>query len=116
MKRSKLDSGKKILALVMAAALLLLAACTTTATTTTTPAPSPGTPPPEVTQYAKDWPLPGKDYNNTRATTDSAINSSNVEHPWCRLGIQRSQRTGHFWLHFHHSHHHGQQRLYPGYW
>jgi outer membrane protein assembly factor BamB/plastocyanin len=34
--------------------------------------------PPEVTQYAKDWPLVHKDYNNTRATTDAIINSSNV--------------------------------------
>jgi glucose dehydrogenase len=34
--------------------------------------------PPEVTQYLKDWPMANKDYNNTRATTDSAIKSGNV--------------------------------------
>jgi outer membrane protein assembly factor BamB len=62
-------------------------AITVTATPVPTPAPaptpppasSPWTPPPEVAQYAKDWPLPGKDYNNTRATMDSSINSSNVK-------------------------------------
>ncbi len=59
---------------------------TTTPSTTTTPATTPptttpaGVPaiPPEVTQYAKDWPLPNKDYSNSRATTDSTINSGNV--------------------------------------
>jgi outer membrane protein assembly factor BamB/plastocyanin len=34
--------------------------------------------PPEVTQYSKDWPLPNKDYSNTRATNDSGINSGNI--------------------------------------
>ena len=34
--------------------------------------------PPEVEAAAAEWPLPGKDYGNTRATTDSAINSGNV--------------------------------------
>ncbi len=34
--------------------------------------------PPEVVQYAKDWPLANRDYANTRATSDSAINSGNV--------------------------------------
>jgi outer membrane protein assembly factor BamB len=58
-------------------------AITITATQTPTPAllpaPSAGTPPPEVTQYVKDWPLSNKDYGNTRATMDSAINASNVK-------------------------------------
>jgi outer membrane protein assembly factor BamB len=81
----------------MVGALLLLAACTSTnptttttiiktlpPTTTVTPPPSTTKPPaggipPEITQYAKDWPLSNKDYANTRATTDSAINSSNVK-------------------------------------
>ncbi len=45
--------------------------------TTATPTPVPAVPP-EVTQYAKDWPLPNKDYNNSRATTDSTITSANV--------------------------------------
>lgn len=34
--------------------------------------------PPEITNYAKDWPLPNRDYENTRFTADSSINSSNV--------------------------------------
>jgi glucose dehydrogenase len=34
--------------------------------------------PPEVAQYAKDWPLPNRDYNNSRATADSKINSGNI--------------------------------------
>ncbi len=39
---------------------------------------NPGAPPPEIVQYASDWPLPNKDYSNTRATTDSTIWSGNV--------------------------------------
>ena len=34
--------------------------------------------PPEVADHAEDWPLPNKDYENTRATADSAITSENV--------------------------------------
>ncbi len=34
--------------------------------------------PPEILQYQGDWPLANKDYQNTRATKDSTINSSNV--------------------------------------
>lgn len=34
--------------------------------------------PPEVERYAAEWPLAGKDYANTRYTTDSKINSGNV--------------------------------------
>jgi len=37
-----------------------------------------GTAPPEVIQYAADWPLPNKDYSNSRYTTSSTINSGNV--------------------------------------
>lgn len=37
-----------------------------------------GTAPPEIEQFAADWALPNKDYANTRYTTDSRINSSNV--------------------------------------
>ncbi len=53
---------------------------TSTPTKTPTPTPTSGVPavPPEVTQYAKDWPLPNRDYANTRATKDAAINSGNV--------------------------------------
>lgn len=70
--------SKYFLTLMMVAVLVILAACTPKTTASTKSASTIGTPPPEVTQYAKDWPLPGKDYNNTRATTDSTINSSNV--------------------------------------
>ncbi|MDI6876560.1 MAG: fasciclin domain-containing protein [Methanomicrobiales archaeon] len=35
--------------------------------------------PPEVVQYAEDWPLPNRDYSNTRATNDSSIDASNVD-------------------------------------
>jgi alcohol dehydrogenase (cytochrome c) len=34
--------------------------------------------PSEVAAHAQDWPLPNKDYGNSRATTDSEISSKNV--------------------------------------
>jgi glucose dehydrogenase len=34
--------------------------------------------PTEVSAHATDWPLPGRDYANSRATTDSPIDASNV--------------------------------------
>lgn len=34
--------------------------------------------PQEVKTYAADWPLPMRDYNNSRATAESTINSQNV--------------------------------------
>lgn len=34
--------------------------------------------PPEVEQYAAEWPMAHKDYQNTRVTTDSQINAANV--------------------------------------
>jgi outer membrane protein assembly factor BamB len=34
--------------------------------------------PPEVAQNQDEWPLPNRDYSNTRATMDSTINASNV--------------------------------------
>src|SRR5262245_37088200 len=34
--------------------------------------------PPEVTENRDDWPLPGRDYRNSRATTDSTIDSTTV--------------------------------------
>jgi outer membrane protein assembly factor BamB len=39
--------------------------------------------PPEVEQFAAEWPMANKDYNNSRATMDSQINSGNVE----QLGV-----------------------------
>jgi outer membrane protein assembly factor BamB len=35
--------------------------------------------PPEVSQYGKDWPLPMRDYESTRWTTDSSISSATVQ-------------------------------------
>jgi outer membrane protein assembly factor BamB len=106
MKRSFSGSINISLAALLIITLLVLAACTstttatttltstatttatntttstTTATSTTTSTTPPSTTvsavPPEVTQYAKDWPLPNKDYSNSRATSDSTINSTNV--------------------------------------
>src|SRR5689334_16078108 len=34
--------------------------------------------PPEVAQAFDEWPLPGRDYNNSRYTQDSSITSANV--------------------------------------
>src|SRR4249920_2455535 len=34
--------------------------------------------PPEVANHAIDWPLPNRDYENTRATFDSRVRASNV--------------------------------------
>lgn len=34
--------------------------------------------PPEVVAYAQDWPLPGRDYSNSRARLDSKITKANV--------------------------------------
>jgi outer membrane protein assembly factor BamB len=39
---------------------------------------SEGQMPPDVAQYQGDWPMANKNYDNTRATTDSTINSGNV--------------------------------------
>jgi len=38
--------------------------------------------PPEVREHADDWPLPGRDYSNSRATTHSSIDSKTI----ARLG------------------------------
>jgi glucose dehydrogenase len=34
--------------------------------------------PPEVRRHADDWPLPGRDYRNSRATTHSSIDSGSI--------------------------------------
>ncbi len=34
--------------------------------------------PPEVRRHARDWPLPGRDYDNSRSTTHSTIDSSTI--------------------------------------
>lgn len=35
--------------------------------------------PPEVAEHQADWPLPNRDYANTRATTDAEITAANVQ-------------------------------------
>jgi outer membrane protein assembly factor BamB len=50
---------------------------------TATPSSTVSVIPPEVSQSSKDWPLPGRDYANTRSTKDSPINSTNVS----QLGV-----------------------------
>lgn len=57
----------------LAAVLFLAAACSDDSYK-----PQDGGIPPEVVQYADDWPLPGRDYLNSRATRDSSIAASNV--------------------------------------
>jgi outer membrane protein assembly factor BamB len=65
---------RNLAALIMILSMIMLGACTQTPSSTSAPSPIP----PEVTQYARDWPLPNKDYHNTRATMDSIINAGNV--------------------------------------
>jgi outer membrane protein assembly factor BamB len=58
-------------------------------------APSTRGAPPEVAAAAREWPLPNHDYANTRATTDSRIDSSSV----ARLGLAwtRPLHAGSHW-------------------
>jgi outer membrane protein assembly factor BamB len=79
---------KKLVAVTAVLILVGLGACSSSGaspqpapTPVPSPVPSPTVPavPPEVTQYAKDWPLPNRDYANSRATMDSNINSGNVK-------------------------------------
>jgi glucose dehydrogenase len=59
------------------AALVLAASCWACADRPLAPAPDPAIPP-EVAAHARDWPLPGRDYLNSRATVDSPIDSRTV--------------------------------------
>lgn len=72
---------KKIVTGLVLGAIVIGAIFAGCVTQNTTPPPtgSAGTPPPEITQYASDWPLPNHDYANTRETTTSTINSGNVQ-------------------------------------
>lgn len=47
--------------------------------TNSTPARDTAEPPPEVVEFAEDWPLPGRDYANSRAVLDSPISRDTVE-------------------------------------
>ncbi len=66
-----------LIALIAVVMLLTMASCTVE--TSTPSSASTSAIPPEVTQYAADWPLPNMDYANTRATSDADINASNVK-------------------------------------
>jgi outer membrane protein assembly factor BamB len=58
---------------------LLFAGCVNQSNSNQNPNNEVGTPPSEIITYANEWPLANKDYNNTRTTTDSSINSNNVD-------------------------------------
>ena len=73
-KVTTVHSRRSFPAAVLLSALAALAGACSDASRTTT---DPGIPP-EVVKYAADWPLPGRDYLNSRATFDSSIDSSNV--------------------------------------
>src|SRR6476659_4937280 len=75
---------RRVIAVVTISALIALAACGSDSRTAT---PGLGTLPSadessgipqEVIDHVADWPLPNRDYANSRATTDSSINSTNV--------------------------------------
>ena len=74
--------NKKDILIIPIGAILILATlltgCINTSTNTGGSSGDVGIPPSEITKYAAEWPLANKDYNNTRATTDSTINSNNV--------------------------------------
>ncbi|MBI2854785.1 MAG: PQQ-binding-like beta-propeller repeat protein [Chloroflexi bacterium] len=85
MNRNRSSIKKQVV--VLAAAIITIMAMATVnfvaaqGGPTPTPVPvttaAPGVPA-EIVQNARDWPLTNRDYSNTRATTDSPINSSNV--------------------------------------
>ncbi len=71
---------------VLSAALVLALACSSCGSTSSSyGSPSPGTDamPPEVSANASAWPLPNRDYANTRAITDGKLTSQNVN----QLGV-----------------------------
>ena len=73
-KVTRVHSLRSFPAVVLVSALVALAGACSDASRTTTDTGIP----PEVVKYAADWPLPGRDYLNSRATFDSSIDSSNV--------------------------------------
>jgi outer membrane protein assembly factor BamB len=71
--------GEKKLLIVVGSGIFILVAFAGCVNQTTPGGTSTvGSPPSEIVRYAADWPLANKDYNNTRATTDSTINANNV--------------------------------------
>jgi glucose dehydrogenase len=73
MSRDRLILAGVLLALVVVGAGLVAGRALSTATAT-------GTPPPELTTYASQWPAFNLNLANTRDTTASSLNSSNVAH------------------------------------
>jgi outer membrane protein assembly factor BamB len=75
-----LNQRNAIFVSVLVIALLIWGSCapaiSPAPSTTATPAPSI---PPEVAQNTGGWPLANYDYSNTRCTTESMINSTNVK-------------------------------------
>ena len=62
--------------------LLLAAACSDDQAASEADEPAPaveGATPPEVAEAADDWPLPGRDYGNTRAVPESPIDRATVD-------------------------------------
>jgi len=70
------DGSLRALRGVATSVLLLSLACSDG----TRPARDDGVPP-EVAQYAGDWPLRGRDYLDSRATFDSGIHAGNTAGP-----------------------------------
>jgi outer membrane protein assembly factor BamB len=69
----------RFVTVVALSAALLLAACSGDSGSPDESTPSPAAPvPPEVERYAADWPLPGRDYDNSRAQPDATITAANV--------------------------------------
>lgn len=60
------------------AVALLIASCSGDADEADSASPRQAGAPPEVAEHAADWPLPGRDYRNSRAVADSPISAANV--------------------------------------
>jgi outer membrane protein assembly factor BamB len=73
MSRDRVVFAGVLLALVVVGAGLVAGRALSSASTT-------GTPPPELTTYASQWPAFNLNLSNTRDTTASSLNSSNVAH------------------------------------
>jgi glucose dehydrogenase len=65
---------------VVAVVCLLVAGCSSsTSTKAKANHPTTGMVPPEVAKHAADWPLPGRDYANSRARSDSTITTATID-------------------------------------
>lgn len=74
----------RIVRIALTTALLIAGACSSgdpsasPSSTTNTRAPVPAGAPAEFSEHPGDWVLPGRDYDNSRATTDSGITTTTV--------------------------------------